>query len=408
MSVVSSTPINCSGILLLMRAKEKFIRGNAEQALEDFENASQQLTPELIQKVYSTVWDLCNRPNVDVSTFGKDVIYSRLISDQPPDSIKAQAIDRVIREYHIETIIRVSEKLENSVICPMSAEIMKDPVIDDDGHTFERESIEDYHSYLRAKGRPISCPLSHKPVSTNLITNYSAKNLIDIQQEFNNRLSELGLFFQHLMNTHDKHELEKYLMEKEFKEKIAIYEEQEKVLFEKLEEKQETIKVLKKQEKEFERQLERSRKDNEELAQKVEKKEEELRQYAENYQNKAKELKESYEINQRLKKINLNQKEIIEQSLNYTFQLQNYDLHQRQLIEETLRICEELRQRENSYELQIQELRQTTRESMRATLQQHQQLSKNLLTISYWDVIRLLIPCHWKEAIKEVVNRKTS
>ena len=66
------------------------------------------------------------------------------------------------------------EYLEESFICPIGQEIMKDPVITPSGHTFERKNIVDV---IRKTGK---CPMTRKALEEkNLVPNLSIKNLIE-------------------------------------------------------------------------------------------------------------------------------------------------------------------------------------------------------------------------------------
>lgn len=61
-----------------------------------------------------------------------------------------------------------------SFFCPISQEIMKDPVITPKGISFDRESIT---SWLK---RNNNCPITKTPLKEgDLITNYALKNTID-------------------------------------------------------------------------------------------------------------------------------------------------------------------------------------------------------------------------------------
>lgn len=58
-------------------------------------------------------------------------------------------------------------------ICPISTEIFKDPVVACDGHTYERQYIEDW-----LKIKKIS-PVSNIPMNDTLVPNYSLRSLIE-------------------------------------------------------------------------------------------------------------------------------------------------------------------------------------------------------------------------------------
>lgn len=62
--------------------------------------------------------------------------------------------------------------------CPISAELMKDPVIDACGHTFERSAIQRVFNKATREGKPALCPLSRLPISEDrLVVNLAVKDL---------------------------------------------------------------------------------------------------------------------------------------------------------------------------------------------------------------------------------------
>ncbi|MGA8164513.1 MAG: U-box domain-containing protein, partial [Waddliaceae bacterium] len=66
----------------------------------------------------------------------------------------------------------------DDLICPISQELFRDPVIDNHGHTFEKESIEEH---FRHKGRQ-ECPLSRETI-TSLAPNLLAKSMVNDLKE---------------------------------------------------------------------------------------------------------------------------------------------------------------------------------------------------------------------------------
>ena len=69
--------------------------------------------------------------------------------------------------------------------CPITHQIMFDPVSAEDGHTYEREAIE---KWMREKS--IS-PTTNKYISHKLIPNYFVRNLIENMLEQNKKLIRL-------------------------------------------------------------------------------------------------------------------------------------------------------------------------------------------------------------------------
>lgn len=65
-------------------------------------------------------------------------------------------------------------KVDDCLSCPITCEVMKDPVIAGDGHTYERAAIEQWLSTHRES------PLTRQPLtSTSLISNIALKRLLD-------------------------------------------------------------------------------------------------------------------------------------------------------------------------------------------------------------------------------------
>lgn len=58
-------------------------------------------------------------------------------------------------------------------LCPLSYEVMKDPVIDENGHTYDRKSIEEH---FRKNGK--KSPFTNRPIKM-LIPNRNLKTLIE-------------------------------------------------------------------------------------------------------------------------------------------------------------------------------------------------------------------------------------
>lgn len=79
-----------------------------------------------------------------------------------------------------------------SFLCPISLEIMKDPVMTPQGITFERNSIEDWLNKYD------SCPITKKPLAkSELLPNYSLKGAI---REFMEKLNKNNKNFENNEN----------------------------------------------------------------------------------------------------------------------------------------------------------------------------------------------------------------
>ncbi|CAI2382900.1 unnamed protein product [Moneuplotes crassus] len=67
----------------------------------------------------------------------------------------------------------IPKDVEEKLLCPISLEVMTDPVVTPYGHTFDRQNIE---SYIEKYG---ICPMTRKPLTKeSLIPNYSIREMI--------------------------------------------------------------------------------------------------------------------------------------------------------------------------------------------------------------------------------------
>ncbi len=67
-------------------------------------------------------------------------------------------------------------EIYKSFFCPITFEIMENPVLAADGHTYEKSAIEDWF----AKGKSKSPITGVKLTNNNLIINYNLKSTISI------------------------------------------------------------------------------------------------------------------------------------------------------------------------------------------------------------------------------------
>ncbi|KAG1359503.1 U-box domain-containing protein 44-like [Cocos nucifera] len=59
------------------------------------------------------------------------------------------------------------EPIFSAFVCPLTKQVMRDPVTIENGHTFEREAIEKWFQECRDSGRMPICPLTLKELSSN-------------------------------------------------------------------------------------------------------------------------------------------------------------------------------------------------------------------------------------------------
>nr|AAL24123.1 unknown protein [Arabidopsis thaliana]AAM20387.1 unknown protein [Arabidopsis thaliana] len=72
------------------------------------------------------------------------------------------------------------DHIYEAFICPLTKEVMHDPVTLENGRTFEREAIEKWFKECRDSGRPPSCPLtSQELTSTDVSASIALRNTIE-------------------------------------------------------------------------------------------------------------------------------------------------------------------------------------------------------------------------------------
>ena len=72
------------------------------------------------------------------------------------------------------------EPMYDAFICPLTKQIMRDPVSLENGQTFEREAIEKWFKECKESGRKLVCPLTLKELrSTELNPSIALRNTIE-------------------------------------------------------------------------------------------------------------------------------------------------------------------------------------------------------------------------------------
>jgi hypothetical protein len=75
-------------------------------------------------------------------------------------------------------VASVPAKLKN-FICPISGELMRDPVEAEDGHNYERKQIIDWFAICQSTGQPTTSPIARVPMPQTLRSNHELKHAID-------------------------------------------------------------------------------------------------------------------------------------------------------------------------------------------------------------------------------------
>ena len=87
------------------------------------------------------------------------------------------------------------EKVLDLLACPISYELIEDPVIDKCGHTFERATLE---GWLATNPR---CPLSNQELhAADLTTNFALRDVIAILKHHQSKLDALDDEEQEILN----------------------------------------------------------------------------------------------------------------------------------------------------------------------------------------------------------------
>lgn len=72
------------------------------------------------------------------------------------------------------------EPIYDAFVCPLTKQVMRDPVTLENGQTFEREAIEKWFKECKESGRKLLCPLTLKELrSTDLKPSIALRNTIE-------------------------------------------------------------------------------------------------------------------------------------------------------------------------------------------------------------------------------------
>jgi hypothetical protein len=79
---------------------------------------------------------------------------------------------------HVFLISTIDRPIPNEFICPITLELMQDPVIAKDGHTYERGAILDWFRESKAAGRGAISPKTGDKIGRQLVPNHGFRALI--------------------------------------------------------------------------------------------------------------------------------------------------------------------------------------------------------------------------------------
>ncbi len=109
----------------------------------------------------------------------------RDIFDLPDEKLEELADDIAVAKERVDAML-LRRKAEALVLdmnpdyrCPISLALMRDPVVTDDGQSYERKEIEAWFKKLSETNEPITSPLRAPLKSAQLKSNHSLRRAID-------------------------------------------------------------------------------------------------------------------------------------------------------------------------------------------------------------------------------------
>lgn len=126
-----------------------------------------------------------------------------------------EELEGMIKLLRIQTPVEIQEKA--SFLCPITYEIFKDPVIDNCGHTFEKEII------LKILENKNQCPFSNLPITT-LVPNLQLRQVID-EAKPQDPIPTFRQFKKtnNLLASNQIQMAQAYVQEKEYEEALDAY-----------------------------------------------------------------------------------------------------------------------------------------------------------------------------------------
>ena len=109
----------------------------------------------------------------------------RELDDLPEAQLEQLADDLVLAKERVDAM-QLRRKAEALVLakhpdyaCPISLVIMRDPVVTDDGQSYERTEIEAWFKTQREANEPLTSPLRAPLKSSELVPNHSLRHAIE-------------------------------------------------------------------------------------------------------------------------------------------------------------------------------------------------------------------------------------
>jgi hypothetical protein len=70
------------------------------------------------------------------------------------------------------------EDMKQLTTCPITHDSMFDPVVAQDGYTYERRAIEKWFLEQKANDRPTTSPMTNERIDDQLIRNYALRSML--------------------------------------------------------------------------------------------------------------------------------------------------------------------------------------------------------------------------------------
>lgn len=105
-----------------------------------------------------------------------NIIDNTLTPRSPVNSTTPRVAPLNLNSISETTISSLPDHVQTIITCPLTQQIMSDPVIDSQGNTYERSAIEQWI----ATRSPATDPLNRQPITNLLIPNMAIRSLIQL------------------------------------------------------------------------------------------------------------------------------------------------------------------------------------------------------------------------------------
>lgn len=112
-------------------------------------------------------------------------VLPRTVDHKNSDTLIEDWSHRVRQNAHI------LQSRHSSLVCPITQEIMSDPVIAEDGHSYERLALQRWFDEQQRQGKPCTSPVTNAELQRScMITNHALRIMIDEADSMLNDASE--------------------------------------------------------------------------------------------------------------------------------------------------------------------------------------------------------------------------